>query len=489
MSLYADMLTEAAHQAYAAGRHDQAETALRLAIAAGGRTAHATYFLGHVCYLQGRLDDAACFLAASLELDPNNGRAHNDLGETLRAVGRNAEAVHHLERAVALEPTLAHAYGNLAATLVAVGKPEDALRWAQESLWRSTDKAVAHCDLGSILGRLGRFREALRQYELALELKPKEPRATYFAGLIRLTLGDLPAAWDAHEARLQLPLGFLKRRQDTHRAWRGEQGIQGRVILLHAEQGLGDTIQFVRYAPMVAEQGATVLLEAQPGLRPLLDGMPGVTAVYEQGDTLPSYELQCSLMSLPAAFRTSLDTIPARVPYLSARADRVEAWKRRLGPWKRMRIGLAWSGSAGHANDTNRSVPLAALTELLGRVDVEWHVVQRDFRDTDRAALEEVDGLIDHAPALTDFGETAALVAQLDLVISVDTALAHLSGALGKPAWVMLPYAPDWRWMTGRADTPWYPTLRLFRQPKAGDWGPVIQDIRRQLDLWAVPHG
>lgn len=489
MITYADTLAQLAHEAYLKGQHPQAETLLRLVIAEGGRTAHAVYFLGHLCYLQGRLDEAASHLNASLALDPNNGHAHNDLGETLRAMGRNQEAIHHLERAVALQPKLAHAYGNLAAALVATGRPAEALKWAQESLWRAEDKAVAHCDLGSVLGRLGRHKEALKQYELALAIRPNDPRARYYEGLMRLTLGEMPAGWDAHEARLSLPLGFLARRVDDHPPWRGETGIQGRVILLHAEQGLGDTLQFVRYAPMVAEHGATVLLEVQPGLRPLLAGMPGVAAVHEQGDALPPYDLQCPLMSLPAAFRTSLDTIPRAVPYLTPRADLAAAWGKRLGPWQKMRIGLAWSGSPGHANDVNRSIPLATLAPLLGRPDVEWHIIQRDIRDTDRAALRELDGLADHSAALTDFAETAALVSQLDLVVAVDTALAHLAGGLGKPAWIMLAHAADWRWMTGRSDTPWYPTLRLFRQPKPSDWDSVTREIARQLDLWAVPHG
>ncbi len=489
MSGYGEALAALAHQAYAAGQYDQAEALLRLAFGAGGHNAHPAYFIGHLCYLQGRLPEAADFLTASLELDPNNGHAHNDLGETLRALGRNQDAVHHLERAVALAPGLAHAYGNLAAVLVALGRPEDALRWAQESLWRGTDKAVAHCDLGSVLGRLGRHKEALHQYRLSLELRPGDARARYFASLMRLCLGELPAAWTDHEARLKLPAGSLLRRQDDHRPWLGEMGIQGRVILLHAEQGLGDTIQFVRYASLVAEHGATVLLEVQPGLRPLLASLPGVTAVFEQGETLPPYELQCSLMSLPAALHTSLDTIPGRDAYLSARLDRTQDWQRRLGPWRRMRIGLAWSGSAAHANDVNRSIPLAALAPLLERTDVEWHVIQRDIRDADRAFLDEQDGIVAHTDALTDFAETAALVAALDLVISVDTVAAHLAGALGKPGWVMLPHAPDWRWMTDRADSPWYPTLRLFRQPKPRAWDAVTAEIGRQLDLWSVRHG
>jgi hypothetical protein len=220
----------------------------------------------------------------------------------------------------------------------------------------------------------------------------------------------------------------------------------------------------------------------------LLGQLPGVAATFEQGEVLPTYELQCSLMSLPAAFRTSLDTIPARAPYVTARPDRVAAWRERLGPWRRMRIGLAWSGNPGHANDRARSVPLSSLAPLTARTDVEWHVVQRDIRAMDRATLDDIDPIADHSADLTDFAETAALVSQMDLVITVDTAIAHLTGALGKPGWLMLSYAPDWRWMTGRSDSPWYPTLRLFRQSKLGDWASVVQDIARQLEQWAVPH-
>ncbi|MGE4048947.1 MAG: tetratricopeptide repeat protein, partial [Acetobacteraceae bacterium] len=455
MNAWTETLIGIAHQAYAAGHLHQAESVLRLVLGRGARDAHALYFIGHLAYLQGRLADAEAFLTAALDIAPDHANARNDLGETLRAMGRNEDAIHQLERAVALDPALGHAYGNLAAALVAVDRPDDALRWAQESLWRSADKAVAHADFGSILGRLGRSREALHQYKLALALKPDDARTRYFASLVRLGLGDMPAAWADHEARLMLPLGVAGRRTCSQPRWRGQDGIRGRTILLHAEQGLGDTIQFVRYAPMVAERGATVLLEVQPGLRPLLEGMPGVAAVFETGETLPAFDLRCPLMSLPAAFRTGPGTIPAATPYLAVRQDRMRAWERRLKPGRRPRMGFAWSGNPGHASDRARSVPLADLARVLGRRDIAWHVVQRDMRPDDRAVLARIGGMHDHSGALADFGETAALVSLMDLVVTVDTAVAHLAGALGKPVWLLLAHAPDWRWMQGRADSPW----------------------------------
>ena len=252
---------------------------------------------------------------------------------------------------------------------------------------------------------------------------------------------------------------------------------------------MGDTIQFARYAPLVAELGAAVVIEAPRGLGALLATVPGAARVVEQGDPLPAFDMHCPLMSLPWVFATSLDTIPGRVPYLTAPPDRAASWARELGDWRRMRVGLAWSGSPGHANDRARSLRLSQFGDLLARPDIEWHVVQRDIRAEDRDALADADAIVDHSARLTDWAETAALVSGMDLVVAVDTAVAHLAGALGKPAWVLLPYAADWRWMTGRADSPWYPSIWLFRQPRRDDWAPALAELGRQLDQWAVPRG
>ena len=214
--------------------------------------------------------------------------------------------------------------------------------------------------------------------------------------------------------------------------------------------------------------------------------MAGISAVYAHDEALPPIQVQCSLMSLPFAFATAPDTIPTATPYITARPDRIAAWAETLGPWSRMRIGLAWSGSASHAADRSRSIPLAAFDALIGGSDAEWHVVQRDIRPTDQAALDEIGELADHSDSLTDFAETAALISHLDLVISVDTAVAHLAGAMGKPVWILLSAAPDWRWMHHRLDSPWYPTARLFRQAKLNDWSSVLADISNQLTQWSV---
>jgi Flp pilus assembly protein TadD len=489
MSGYTDFLLDSAFQAHEAGRGGEAEAILRMVIGRCGKDAHAIYFLGHLTYLRGRLGDAAWLLTHALTIDPNHARAHNDLGETLRRLGRLEEALPHLERAIALEPTLAHAYGNLAATLVALNRPEDALHWAQESLRRTTDKAVAHCDMGSLFGRLNRTKEAIRQYDLALELQPANPRARYFRGLMRLTLGQMPDAWAEHEARLELPAALSGVRDFPGPRWTGGQDLSGRTILLSAEQGFGDTIQFVRYVPLIAARGATILLEVQPGLGKLCATIAGVAHVFEIGDALPAFDLHCSLMSLPAAFGTDLHGIPSTIPYLTADPAIMAEWASALGPWRKMRVGLAWSGSSQHAADRNRSISLALLGPLLRRTDITCHVIQRDIQDADRQTMINFPNLADHSTALTDFAQTAALVASMDMIVTVDTALAHLAGALNMSTWVMLAHSADWRWMRDRDDSPWYPSLRLFHQTQRGDWHGVIEQVGDNLDQWAIRRG
>ena len=263
-------------------------------------------------------------------------------------------------------------------------------------------------------------------------------------------------------------------------AWLGEDNLTGRTILLHAEQGHGDTVQFIRYVPMVIARGARVLLEVQAPLRPLFAGMDGIAGVFGRGDPLPPFDLQCSLMSLQRAFRTDRDTIPAAAPYITPDPDRVDQWRQRLGPPDgRRRIAIAWSGS-----DTvwNRSIPLSVLTPLLGREECVFHVAQTEIRAEDRETLDGMQMLVDHSRTLADFADTAALLALMDQVVTVDTVLAHLGGAMARPTWTMLPLGSDYRWMTQGTTSPWYPTMRLFRQPALHDWTSVVTTVTQALD-------
>jgi len=256
--------------------------------------------------------------------------------------------------------------------------------------------------------------------------------------------------------------------------------------LLHAEQGYGDTLQFCRYVPRVQALGATIILEVQPPLVSLLQGQfPGVTVI-AHGQPLPAFDLHCPLMSLPLAFKTQLDSIPADIPYLQARPERIAAWGERLGPRQRPRIGVVWSGNPAHKNDHNRSLPLSQLEQLL-QLPYDWHILQKDIQPGDQDTLRSLPQLQDHRPELTDFDATAGLLSHMDLLISVDTAVAHLAGSLGKPLWLLLPYLPDYRWLLDRPDSPWYPSFTLYRQPAMGDWGTVVEDLRRRLPAgeWA----
>lgn len=481
MITYRDHMLAIARRAYETGDHAGAEAVLRLILGRSGNDAYALYFLGHLAYLRSRPRDALVFLAGALAMDPGQARAHHDLGEALRALGRTEDALPHLERAIALEPTLAHAHGNLANALIMLDRPEDALLRAQESLRLGTSRPDAYCDLGNVYSRLDQVREAIAHYDLALAEDPTSARARYFRALMRLKLGDMPDAWADHEARLGLPALAPGIRQFPRPMWTGAQDVAGKTVLLHAEQSFGDTIQFVRYVPLIEARGATVLLAVQRGLGALCRSV--TRHVFEPGSVLPPFDLHCSLLSLPAAFGTGIATVPATMPYLKLDPAIEAQWAARLGPWRKMRIGLAWAARNGPAPDPARSVPFAMLEPLLRRADIEWHLVQRE------PPAGDLMGAVDHSALLTDFAQTAALLGAMDMVVTVDTAIAHLAGALHMNTWLMLPLAADWRWMQDRDDSLWYPSVRLFRQKRRGQWAPVLEAVSRNLDAWAVPRG
>jgi hypothetical protein len=275
-------------------------------------------------------------------------------------------------------------------------------------------------------------------------------------------------------------LAFWRRTGAVLPLWLGDQSLDGKTILLHAEQGFGDTLQFVRYAPLFAGRGVSVILEVQPELARLLAPLPGVAAVIARGKPLPRFDFHCPLLSLPLAFATELATIPAHIPYIAPADQDVALWRERL-PRRRPLIGLVWSGERTHDNDRNRSLCLETLLPLLRTLDVSFVSLQHEVRDADRALLQEQSAVVHIGDRLRDFADTAAAVSLLDAVISVDTAVAHLAGAMGKPLLLLLPFGADFRWLRERNDSPWYPTARLFRQPAFGDWASVIEALRREL--------
>jgi tetratricopeptide (TPR) repeat protein len=457
-------------------RDNDAEAAFREAVALDPNFLEAHYQLGNLLREAKRHTDAEASYRRVLALDADHLHANNNLGAVLGDQRRFEEAAEHFRRATELRPGYAEAHSNLAHALRAIGQPEGAEAACRRAIALAPRLAVAHLNLGLALQDLGRLDEALASFRRASTLDSGYPMAVACEGILQLLRGNLAAGWDKYEARWKLD--DLTARNFTAPQWRGEP-LDGKTILLHAEQGFGDTIQFLRYLPLVAARGGKIILEIQKPLVPLVTPSAGVTIV-ARGDPLPPFDLHCPLLSLPLAFATMLQNIPAAMPYLAASAARVAHWRARIGSEPGLKVGIAWAGSPIHRNDRHRSIPIEKFKPLLELAGARFFSLQVGSRAADLAAVEPVP-VTDLAGELSDFGETAAAIANLDLIISADTALVHLAGALNKPVWTILPFAPDWRWLTARSDSPWYPSMRLFRQAKLGDWDGAIAAVRQTL--------
>jgi tetratricopeptide (TPR) repeat protein len=463
------------------------------------------YLRGLLSLRDGRLDEAVELLGQLLRRQPGHTGAHRNLVRALLAANRPTTALARAEQALALLPDVAELHFARGTALNALKSPEKAraalaravaLDPSHAPSWLNLGNACAdlddldtaerHCrtalrldpaliearvSLGYLLTARGRLDDALATCETAIEMRPDCVQAHWNLAVAALLAGDLPRGFAAYEWR---------KRHDRFRGdftglagsiWDGGNPT-GRTILVHAEQGLGDTIQFARYLPGIAERGGRAVLACDTSLMSLFQDLAG-TQVVSRAAALPPYDAWIDQMSLPLAFGTQLDTIPSATGYLRPDPLRVVAWNAVLPiGW---RIGLAWAGNRLHSNDCRRSIPAAALAPLLALPGINFVNLQVG------SAARDIPGLSDLTPLLTDYAETAALIANLDLVVCVDTSVAHLAGALGKPAWVMLPHAPDWRWLLQRDDSPWYASLRLFRQPTAGDWTSVVAAVIRAL--------
>ena len=444
-----------------------------------------------VLQMQRRHEEALVDLEAALPSTSEPLAVRSAQATALTALGRWAEAqecrltlLHALDAALAATPGDAALWRLRAAVLFELDRFEEALV-ACEATPPGADPAQALLQRGMLLFVTEREEEALVCYAQALALRPDAARIRFDASLHRLATGDMPAAWQDHEARWQTPDFPSERREFPQPLWLGQEPIAGRRVLLHAEQGLGDTLQFCRYAALVAARGAEVLLEVQPPLAGLMRSLAGPAQVLAQGERLPAFDLHCPLVSLPLAFGTTLATIPAAPAYLSASPERQAAWARRLGPAAGRRVGLVWACNSRHGNDARRSMPLAAAVPLL-RLGLEVIGLQHEVPQRDRASLSAMPGLRLLGPECRDFEDTAALVSLLDVVVTVDTAVAHLAGALGRPVCILLAQPSDWRWLLRREDSPWYPRARLFRQERRGDWDGVMTRVAAHLSAGAA---
>jgi hypothetical protein len=413
----------------------------------------------------------------AIALRPDYADAHCNRGVVLYKLRRWDESLASYERAIALEPGMAAGWCNHAALLRDRGDARRALRSCERWIAIAATDAAAHIARGNVLQELRDWPGALSSYDRAIALDPECGEAHFCKSVALLLCGDLVPGWVEHEWRWKNLNGpnIKDPRHFRQPLWTGQEPLAGQTILLYGEQGFGDTLQFCRYASLVAERGARVLLEVREPLRRLMHSLVGPAGILRRGDPLPEFDRHCPLMSLPLAFGTTLGTIPAPRRYLAADASDVTRWRACLGE-DRPRIGLAWSGNSLHPHDHRRNVPLA---ELLAALPASCHYVslQKEVRDSDLRALREHAMVTDFSSELGDFAVTAALCECLDLVITVDTSVAHLCGALGVRTWVLLPSHPDWRWLLDTEDSPWYPTLRLFRQDAAGGWSGVLRRV------------
>jgi tetratricopeptide (TPR) repeat protein len=460
------------------GRSAEAIGFLTRAVKVDATSLDAMSNLGLAFHNAGRLAEAVVQYRNALTLAPRHPEVLYNLGNTFLALDRIDDALASYDAALANEPGHVGARVNRGNTLLRFNRPVDALASYDEALVAMPDHPQILTNRGHALRRLDRPHEALASFEAALKKSPDFPEARFEAALAHLTLGDFKAGWKAYEWRWKTGAFADKRYSFRQPQWLGNVPLSGKTILLHAEQGLGDTLQFIRYAPLLANSGARVICEVQPELVSLLSQLDGVEII-AKGNPLPNFDLHCPLLSLPLAFGTELATIPAPLPYLAAPAARLAHWRDCLprGP----RAGFVWSGSPAHKNDANRSIPLAKFASLLAKLPFACFSLQREMREADREVLQRLPRLVDLGPELSDFTDTAAVISLLDVVVSVDTAVAHLAGALGKPVVILLPHAADFRWIRDRHDTPWYPTAKLLRQPAFGDWDSVIGRLGDEL--------
>jgi tetratricopeptide (TPR) repeat protein len=501
------------------GKQDEALQHYQQALRVNPDLAEAHNNLGHLLVERDKLEEAVTHCRHALGVRPDYAEAHNNLGNALQKQDKLGEAIKHFEHALKLRPDLAEAHINLANTLKTQGDLDRAIRHCHEALRLQPDSAEAHNSLGNVLLRQVKLQDAIKHFEIALKLRPDFPHAhnnlgialmstgkqdeamSHFAqaidwqpslpeahydrAILWLLRGDFENGWPEYEWRWRQPR--VASRSFTAPLWDGSP-LDGNTILIHAEQGLGDTLQFIRYLPLVKTRGGKVICECPGPLLPLLTSADGTDLLVARGTLLPQFDCHAPLLSLPRIFHTSLEDIPDTVPYLKANADLVKHWRKELEVWgTTFKVGIAWQGSAVYPADRQRSIPLAHFAPLAKVSGVQLISLQKGPGIDQLQALVEPFPLVDLGSRLDNSGgafmETAAVMKCLDLVITSDTSIAHLAGALAVPVWVALPLVPDWRWLLERDDSPWYPSMHLFRQTRYGQWSDVFERMAKQLSV------
>jgi tetratricopeptide (TPR) repeat protein len=439
----------------------------------------AYYNLGNVCRDKGLTDEALACYQKVLQLDPDYAEAHINSGILFKIKGKYDEALKSYQRAIQLNPQSAEAYYNLGHFHMDKGRFDEALACFQKVIQLVPNNIDAYMNLGLLYRIKGLPYEALKCYQRAIELKPTDAEAHWNMSNVLLLTGDFRGGWEEYEWLWKTKDHVGRQRTYSQPLWDGSD-IAGKKILLYAEYGFGDTLQYIRYASYVRKRHGTVIVECQKELTSLLRNVEGVCKVVAQGELLPEFDMCFPLMRLPVVFNTSMENMPARIPYINADSALVERWKHKIGDsGSQVKIGLAWSGGG---LPLKKSCSLEIFAPLAGLKRITFYSLQKGEPGKQAMNPPASMKIIDYTDEINEFSDTAALIENLDLVISVDTSVAHLAGALGKPVWVLLPFVPDWRWFLDREDSPWYPTMRLFRQSSLGEWSTVINRIAQELN-------
>ncbi len=427
-----------------------------------------------------RFEEALCSYDQAIAIDANHADAYSYRGIVLKNLKRYDEALISYQQSISIHPNYVQAHSNLGNALGELRRFDEALICYDRAIDIDPNYANAHYNRGIVLQETKRFDEAVDSYERAIEIDANYANAYWNKSVLHILKGEYLQGWALFEWRWKREECQNKLKNTTKPLWLGESSLKNKTIVIYPEQGFGDYIQFIRYAPMLEQLDARVILEVPVLLITVVSTLKGQFTFIEKGKELPDFDYHCPVMSLPHAFKTTVDSIPNQVPYFSVNQTKKQTWQARLGEKKQRRVGFVCSGNSGHKNDHNRSILIQSLQSLFD-LPVEFHCLQKEIREDDAVFIQSQINIHTHTELLEDFSDTAALIDEMDLVISVDTSVAHLAGALGKETWILLPYVPDYRWMLEREDSPWYPTAKLFRQSAIGEWGDVINDIKQAL--------
>jgi tetratricopeptide (TPR) repeat protein len=477
----ADALVQLGHSLRALKRDDEALASFERALALEPAHVDALGLRGDVLLSRRRPEEALRCFDAILNSAPEHAEARASRGVAFAMLERTEEALAEFDAVLARAPQHPMALYNRANALASLGRYAESLAAFDRVVALLPQHVLAWNNRGNTLSALKRHADAIASFARAIALQPDYADAHFNQSLALLACGDYGRGFAAYEWRWKRTGMPAARRNYGRPLWLGEFPLARKTILVHSEQGLGDTMQFARYVPLLARAGATVVLEVQAELKSLLARLAGVSRIIARGEALPAFDVQCPLGSLPLAFKTELATVPADVPYLAADENRIAKWRPRLDALKAPRVALAWAGNVSHANDRNRSIAFSKLAPLWNSGVAHFVSLQRELRSSDADELKNATGVLQVGDALADLDDTAAVIALCDLVISVDTAVAHLAAAMGRPTWVLLPFSPDWRWTLDGEQSPWYPAAWLFRQPRLGDWEGAIEGVRAEL--------